>query len=777
MKIIRLLSPLLLVLLAATGYADTGFSIPHEFSVPASDKSLMLLGMLFGGMGDILPGAPNVVGPMFAKFNDAMLVLAGILVAYTGFFGVISMAHEGEFLGKKFNSIWTPIRTVAGMALLIPMKSGFCILQIILMWVVVQGVGAADTVWTTAVNYIEVHGVYNTDNNQNPNSKASAGSYAYILPQAGDTSKSMFTSFVCMYETYQHNGGSEKTLSPQITQIGTSKVGYAEINFPIYNADGSVTPGNRRLCGQLLIPDPQKTANGNSTTGASGADIAAQIAVAKGMPDILNVLSGAAKQYAFCKGGRSANCVDGTPISAASLFFADHITRATDEYMQQHNSGGSNDPTSNQARQLLTDSLKQGWIYAGAFYRELAAINPHTIQANVINKFEYSPPTASSQGQGFVDKDNTNFSQDVIEPLYQYPTNSLAQTVNVTPVSGFGNYGSDVASVFNACTKWIVTLFAQAIFGANNVNNQTFISNGEDPIVALQVAGEQIVNIIKTAWVVMFLVMALIVGLGWAVPSFNPVFGVAMIIMKVFTLLFLMLGMFFGAGLMMSVYIPMIPFIIFFFGVIGWLISVVETLLAAPMVALGIVYPDGGHELLGRASPAVMLMVNVFIRPTLMVFGLIIGMILSYVGVNFLNSAYSFVLWSNTSMNEQNVNVAVYGIGPFQWALYIILYVSLVSVLLNKAYSLIHKLPDQILRWIGGTHGFGEYSGGLEEVQGKAQGAAGQMQSAGNEGFQGSQDAMGKQGQQQYDKNKSQGAKGLPWDNKDMMGSGSAGGG
>ncbi len=46
------------------------------------------------------------------------------------------------------------IRSTLGLALLIPKASGYCLMQIFVMWVVVQGVGAADKIWEAALGYL-----------------------------------------------------------------------------------------------------------------------------------------------------------------------------------------------------------------------------------------------------------------------------------------------------------------------------------------------------------------------------------------------------------------------------------------------------------------------------------------------------------------------------------------------------------------------------------------------------------------------------------------------
>lgn len=137
-------------------FADGSLS----FSPPASDFSVVFLGNVFGVVDGILHGTGSqIMGSMFAVFNAAVLALGGIVITYTLLVSTMNTAQEGQMLGQKWSSIWVPVRSVIGLTLLIPKASGYCLMQIFVMWVVVQGVGAADKVWDAALSYLNRGGV------------------------------------------------------------------------------------------------------------------------------------------------------------------------------------------------------------------------------------------------------------------------------------------------------------------------------------------------------------------------------------------------------------------------------------------------------------------------------------------------------------------------------------------------------------------------------------------------------------------------------------------
>ncbi|RUR13665.1 type IVB secretion system protein DotA [Legionella sp. km772] len=152
---------LLMVLLSffpILAFADDGTNL--TFAPPASDYSVVFLGNLFGAVDGVLHSSGSqIMGAIFTVFNSAVLALGGIVIMYTLMVSTMNTAHEGQMLGQKWSSIWIPLRSTLGLGLLIPKASGYCLMQIFVMWVVVQGVGAADKVWQAALSYLNRGGV------------------------------------------------------------------------------------------------------------------------------------------------------------------------------------------------------------------------------------------------------------------------------------------------------------------------------------------------------------------------------------------------------------------------------------------------------------------------------------------------------------------------------------------------------------------------------------------------------------------------------------------
>lgn len=197
-------------------------------------------------------------------------------------------------------------------------------------------------------------------------------------------------------------------------------------------------------------------------------------------------------------------------------------------------------------------------------------------------------------------------------------------------------------------------------------------------------------------------------------------------------------------GVILAYYLPLLPFMLFLFGVISWLAFVVEGMVAAPLVALGVTHPEG-HDLMGKSEQTLMLLLSIFIRPTAMIIGLLVSMALSYVAIDVLNAGFKRIideiyfsgalgaqLKSAADFNVTNAITAIKGgatditgvgfgmsgLEQIRNVAMILIYTLIVMALTNQCYALIHDLPAYIMQWIGGVHREDKAGAMAKEVQG-----------------------------------------------------------
>lgn len=159
-------------------------------------------------------------------------------------------------------------------------------------------------------------------------------------------------------------------------------------------------------------------------------------------------------------------------------------------------------------------------------------------------------------------------------------------------------------------------------------------------------------------------------------------------------------------GLLFAIYVPFVPFIIFLFSAIGWLITVIESVIAAPIVAAGMAKPHG-HDFLGKAQQIVMMLAAVFIRPVCILIGFVFAILLYNVASVVLDYVYfPFIKqYVATSVLGQSSGMAI------SILLIMMLYGYLVIAIIRYCFSLTYLLPSYVVRWIG----LAPISGGEEE--------------------------------------------------------------
>ena len=149
-------------------------------------------------------------------------------------------------------------------------------------------------------------------------------------------------------------------------------------------------------------------------------------------------------------------------------------------------------------------------------------------------------------------------------------------------------------------------------------------------------------------------------------------------------------------------YIPAVPFILWTFGVVGWLILVIEALVASVLWAAGIATPEGEGLIGPKGEQGFQLFLNVMIRPSLMV----IGFFASYL---LLDSVGNWV-GAGIAIFFQSENTGITAWNPLTWISSAVLIAVIAVMLSHKIFALITWVPDNVMRWLGhGTTPLGEH--------------------------------------------------------------------
>ena len=122
------------------------------FSPPQDDVTVGILGHIFGPIIDVLvtgadpntvSAASSLLGTLFSFFNSGVLVVGSIIVSYVAVMGAVNTANDGEAMGKAWSTVWTPVRIVAGGAVLLPSTSGYSFIQMLVLMISLWSIGFA----------------------------------------------------------------------------------------------------------------------------------------------------------------------------------------------------------------------------------------------------------------------------------------------------------------------------------------------------------------------------------------------------------------------------------------------------------------------------------------------------------------------------------------------------------------------------------------------------------------------------------------------------------
>jgi hypothetical protein len=174
------------------------------------------------------------------------------------------------------------------------------------------------------------------------------------------------------------------------------------------------------------------------------------------------------------------------------------------------------------------------------------------------------------------------------------------------------------------------------------------------------------------------------------------------------------------AGFILFYVVPFLPFIYFFFAVGGWVKGIFEAMVGAPLWALAHIRIDG-NGLSGQAAVGgYFLIFEIFIRPILIVFGLLASISIFAALVNVMNQTWDLVV-SNVGGFDVEAEIAAqkgepidtnqgpqetFSLmdtlrNPIDEFFYTVVYAVVCYLMAMSSFKLIDLIPNNILRWMG----------------------------------------------------------------------------
>lgn len=665
--------------LAAEPAATPGL---HAFTPPAGDISVGFLRQIFGSIVDRAGTGEgmSVLGSMMGVFNTAVLFLAMIFVLYTTVKGTVDSAHDGEVLGKKMSEVWVPIRTVGGSALILPLASGFSTLQLAVIWLAMQGVGVADQAWTAGIDRF-----------------AQTGTLGRVsIPDARPLAANILRAEVCMAamnKQYEVEGRQTRITILPLEDVGQGGgAGWAKAARFRW---GSLDFTNPAVCGSVSwIPSAADERDGDATRVLRQPILDAHTNAVWQMATDLRPV---AQQIVAWKKPPSG------ALDLAAARYEDALAKAAKAAVDASPEAG---------KQAFLDKAREGgWVLAGTWYSHMVKVND-SIQA-AVNTVPVSTPVRIEDLEV---RETLQTYRDAMAFTDEYVLDRAA-----APRKAFQEMSIEDAKNVRALDDVWRLLSIPAMNGLAALTDRIAGANTA-PVEQLRVLGNDIVLIgagLKAA----YFTIAGFAGSRLASLTVGNVFDLSEALKTINGTVEWTSSALWALGAMLAFYLPAVPTIWWVAGVIRWMASVAEAVLAAPLMAAMHVHP-GGDDLVGRAGPGYMLILAMVIQPALLVLGLVLSAALLYPAGALVNMVFLGMVSGVTGSN---------GVGLIALVAWVGLYVGMMTMAIHACFALISSVPDNVMRWVGsqaGAQGVGikeveKTTGGLEQgSRGAGQGAA-----------------------------------------------------
>jgi len=678
-----------------------------------------------------------------AYFSSAVLVIAGIILLYHLTAMVAETAHTGKPMGRA-NQIWAPIRLVVAIGLLVPVGTaskesgagGLNTGQQIVIQMAKWGSGLASNVWKTFLDGLT----------------ADMGALKFQVPPTPDVRlivRNFIVHQACKRAYNQVLSSDPNANQAYLIKDPTVETAYDdnenELNYKqavFVSSNGLVT------CGSVRFPNKPKE-SGNKEMNAIAnklyGTISAQLEAALKDHYIDNA---SARVYRFL--GQPIYDADGEMIDFHSPYklaksdirSRQDAARDTQEAIKKLQTNLTNaiqtvlndaNGTTFNLKGVVDTAKDQGWVMAGSWFNTVARVQGGLYdQVNVSfssirsqdPKLEVSLPSVSDEDTL---RERVNKVGQQLRAIYgsvknfvlalksrgdtvaEALINFVAELDSLSTAQKLAASGApeDVAVTSNTANAFLGALdqygVEKGIWDKTGVRLQ--FGKQANPMAEVSGFGYKLLNFgidimlyAGTASIFANMVGALSSVLGALGQAAGALLALAVSIGAGLV----------AAGVMLGFYIPLIPFIRFFFHVLTWLLTIFEAVVAAPLFALAHLSPYGDGLPGQMAQKGYFFILSIFLRPIFTIFGLIAGLLLFFISINFLNLSFGIV--------TAGVGITTGGMAVISKIVYSIIYAFLAYIFANNSFKSIGYFPEHAMNWIGAPASLGVNLGSKEQI-------------------------------------------------------------
>jgi conjugal transfer/type IV secretion protein DotA/TraY len=690
---------------AGDAYAASMFTAPS----PATDLALKYMSNGFGVPIDGVPvaavdGVVEGFQKMMALYSTAMLIVAGFILFYIITSAIAATAHEGRFGGSSFNQIWAPIRLVVAIGLLVPMPmaagfNGYNSGQYIVMKMAEFGSGLATNLWVPFAT-----------------SLADSTKRVLVVPSAvpaGPSVRGLLINEFCRARYNAIASGLTSSSSPIPLMGEPVETNDTRSKTFYYTVEGSDTS---RYCGATTYERAADTGT-LATLTTTGTFSLVGNAILKDINSAFPAMKAEVRTLAEDMNNPSYidlySALPGTGNEVAIAAILTSRFRAIIENYQNAvaTAISSANTSANTAAvdSLSADVKKAGWAGAPMWFNTIARMNAEVMGASRAvpssspPDYSVSSSAATSQTDFLVEKVKTGV--DVLDRYLNSFVTSMAaagysanqgvttvggvQTSSVTagfaPPGKIAGFIGSASAGFGVILDWVFSTSFGGPFGFIGSGVNTALSQ-INPLAELAAIGDWIIN--KS-----LLLITVAFG-GPMVASLLPASKVGEISLGMSTFLFIIGAMGFGVGVTLFYMLPLLPFIRFLVAIAGWLLNILEAIIAIPLMAVAHLSTKGEGISGDMSRTGYFMIFSIFLRPALLIVGMITALMMFSLSIGILNDLYKTAVIGFRSGAGGEAN------GGLSTIMYTIIYCIAAYGLCNMCFKLIEEIPNRALTWI-----------------------------------------------------------------------------
>lgn len=614
----------------------------------------------------------TMLSSTFKVLNGIALLVGVFLIGFVILRKVFKWGNDGELFRGGDNNSFSVLRYVWGFIGLIPTASGWSMAQLIVLWSAsLIGVGTANLSTDAALD-----------------DWYDGGSMAIepARPETLSLASSVFDANLCAAGINRgiqeaRAAGANLSDDPVIQTHTIEKTGFIL-------ADSSRT----HTCGGATYP--RSRVDSKSYWGVTIDSKPYREAQIAALQQMQKYLAPQVDNYASAVFARAEDASVSVPSSSRIVATA---ARRYDQALG-NTKGLSNEHAKKMREGVVKSITEKGWWELGGWYSSLAQAN--SIAASnmrdraqaVGQSLEFAGSISSYYGrlQAYTDRQRSGVTATP-DMATSGPQEGDANTVNSEDTDKIVSdiFGKSLTQEF---TKWVVS----------NAEAENGVVN---PIISMKSLGDNILVGTQSAFVGYLAVKAAVGAAdGWKDSILGKVFstvagnipdavmgGAKATIEGLSPFVFIGLIMLFGFGVTLSIYVPFLPFLIWYAAIINWVVFVAIGVVAAPLWAFAHL---SGEENDGRSTHGYIFLLNAMLRPVLMVIAFIIAGGIVVMGGTLLNKMFGPAL-ANVQADSITGLVSFLGL--------LGVYITASVTMIHTAFNLIFMIPDKVMEWIGGS--------------------------------------------------------------------------